>query len=122
MESKAVHMMKRRQSLGSKAKPLSNVVRCIVNHRKFCVRKQQDKSPKSPGFVEVDYLLNVFFAQTIVLVRVSNQQFQGTIPLMVFDSMGICMIRPFLAEFPYTLRGLVVIVCPNHNKHNLSTH
>lgn len=38
--------------------------------------------------VEVDYLLSAFSIKTIVLVRVQNQEFQGTIIFMVFDLQG----------------------------------
>ena len=36
-----------------------------------------------------DYFLNVFSVKTIILVGIYNQQFQGTIILMVFDLQGI---------------------------------
>ena len=88
----------------------------------FARRKEQDKITQIPWICGGRLFIECFFCTDYCVSKVSNQQFQGTILLMVFDSMGICMIRPFLAEFPYTLRGLVVIVCPNHNKHNLSTH
>ena len=39
--------------------------------------------------VEVDYFLNGFSPKTSVLVRVYNQQFQGTMLLMVFDFLGL---------------------------------
>ena len=35
-----------------------------------------------------DYFLNGFSVKTIVLVGIYNQQFQGTIILMVFDFQG----------------------------------
>ena len=35
-----------------------------------------------------DYLLNGFSEETIILVGIYNQQFQGTIVLMVFDLQG----------------------------------
>ena len=41
-----------------------------------------------------DYLLNGSSAKTIVLVRVYNQQFQGTIVSMVFDFQGFEDVFP----------------------------
>ena len=40
-----------------------------------------------------DYFLYVFSVKTIVLVRVYNQQFQGTIILMAFDFQGIFICK-----------------------------
>ena len=46
------------------------------------------------------YFLNGFSVKTIVLVGIYNQQFQGTIILMVFDFQGIDMVywgyNPFI--------------------------
>ena len=41
-----------------------------------------------PLEVDFDYLLNGFSEKTIILVGIYNQQFQGTIILMVFDLQG----------------------------------
>lgn len=53
----------------------------IVN---ICDYNRYPWSPK-------DYCLNAFCIKTIVLIRIYNQQFQGTILLMVFDFQGICL-------------------------------
>ena len=41
-----------------------------------------------------DYFLNGFSVKTIVFVGIYNQQFQGTIILMVFDFQGIHQFNP----------------------------
>ena len=38
--------------------------------------------------VEADYVLHGFSAKTIILLGIQNQQFQGTLILMVFDCQG----------------------------------
>ena len=48
-----------------------------------------------------DYFLYGFSVKTIVLVRVYNQQFQGTILLMAFDFQGMAVLEPKLPLFSY---------------------
>ena len=60
------------------------MIMAIVNHgRNPEIHKGLIRPWKSK-----DYLLNGFSEKTIILVGIYNQQFQGTIILMVFDLQG----------------------------------
>ena len=53
------------------------------------------KHPYGKPCKSKDYFLNGFSVKTIVLVGIYNQQFQGTIILMVFDFQGKCRMGIF---------------------------
>ena len=53
---------------------------------KWCLH--QNRIHQRTPWKSKDYLLNGFSEKTIILVGIYNQQFQGTIILMVFDLQG----------------------------------
>ena len=82
-------------------------------------------TPNNQGFPckSKDYFLNVFSVKTIVLVGIYNQQFQGTIILMVFDFQGfahcslrhevskvLCWVSALPSRFEESQEGILVPV------------